>query len=437
MSRLLSSLRVGWMLGIRQLQNSSRWVTGLIVVIMMLTFLSNVVISGILVGLVEGGNRANREQFTGDVFLSELPDESVIENTPSLIATLQRLPFVENFSARYRTSASVEANFQTRRNFNDLPNSVNASIVGIDPESEEILTGLSELVIEGEYLDSDESGYILIGSTLLDRYSAFSDLFEPLRDVYPNDKLRLTITSVNLDGNLDQDALNQAGENVSRKDDFIVKGIVDSKVDEISTRLFVTEKDFRRLTGRTNLFANEIAIDVIPGVSDSEAKSVLVANEFDRYAEVETAQEAIPKFLDDIQTTFGTLGFLIGIIISGVGAITIFIVIYINAIVRRKQIGILKGIGVRRNAIIFSYITQAVVYAIVGVGLALLLVYFVIVPGVEQNPIDFPFSDGIVVADASLVVGRLIIVLVISLLSGLIPAWLIVRKNTLDSILGR
>ena len=68
MQKFLSSLRVGWLLGLRQIQHSNIWVTILIIVIMVLTFLSNVLISGILVGLIEGGNRANRDQYSGDVF---------------------------------------------------------------------------------------------------------------------------------------------------------------------------------------------------------------------------------------------------------------------------------------------------------------------------------------------------------------------------------
>lgn len=437
MNKFLSSLRVGWLLGLRQIQHSSIWVTILIVVIMTLTFLSNVLISGILVGLIEGGNRANRGQYTGDVFISELPDESFIENTPALLATLDRLDAVENYTARYVAGSTVEANYKTRRNFNTLSNSVGTQIAGINPVAEESVTGLSQYLVEGEYLDENQSGYILIGSTLLERYSAFSDQFEPLKDVHPGDRVKISVTgqvSNSFDdpsGSLGQDS------SASRVDEFIVKGIVDSKVGEVSIRAFMTESDFRRFTGRTSLKANEIAINLAPGFSDVEVKEILVKNGFDQYAKIRTAEEAIPKFLDDIKQTFNILGFLIGLIVAAVGAITIFIIIYINAVVRRKQIGILKGIGVRRNAIIFSYVIQALVYAFMGTGIALLLVYFVFVPLVAQNPIDFPFSDGIIAAEAGLVFGRITIVVITSLLAGFLPAWLIARRNTLDSILGR
>jgi putative ABC transport system permease protein len=436
MQKFLSSLRVGWLLGVRQIQHSNIWVTILIIVIMVLTFLSNVLISGILVGLIEGGNQANRGQYTGDVFISELPDESFIENTSEIVTTLERIKEVESYTARYVAGATIEANYKTRRNFNTLPNSVGTQLAGIDPVAEDVVTGLSDAVIEGEYLDENQSGYILIGSTLLERHSAFSDQFEPLRDVFPGDRVKVSVNT-GIVNTVDEGGFFE-GENAgARVDEFIVKGIVDSKVGEVSIRAFMTESDFRRLTGRTSLLASEIAIDVEPGTTDQEFKDILIGNDFEQYAKIRTAAEAIPKFLDDIKQTFNILGFLIGIIVSAVGAITIFIIIYINAVVHRKQIGILKGIGIRRNAIIYSYMIQAIVYAVAGVGIALALTYFVFVPAVAQNPIDFPFSDGIIAADAGLVSGRIIIVAITSLIAGFLPAWLIAKRNTLDSILGR
>ena len=70
MSQFRTSFKVGVFLGYRQLKRASRWTTGLIVFIMTLTFLNLVVVSGILIGLIVGGNIANRNQYTGDVILT-------------------------------------------------------------------------------------------------------------------------------------------------------------------------------------------------------------------------------------------------------------------------------------------------------------------------------------------------------------------------------
>ena len=48
------NLRIGFFLAIRQIKRASLWTTGLIVFVMVLTFLNLVVLSGILVGIVQG-----------------------------------------------------------------------------------------------------------------------------------------------------------------------------------------------------------------------------------------------------------------------------------------------------------------------------------------------------------------------------------------------
>ena len=53
------------------------------------------------------------------------------------------------------------------------------------------------------------------------------------------------------------------------------------------------------------------------------------------------------------------------------------------------------------------------------------------------HPIDFPFSDGILVAPISGTIFRISLLMITTIIAGFIPARLVVRKNTLDSILGR
>lgn len=403
---------------------------------MILTFLSNLLISGILIGIIEGGMNANAEQYTSDVFIESLADEEFIERTNMIVQTLSRLPSIEEFSPRYVAGGTVEANYQTRRNFNNLPNTVGTSIVGIDARREDAVTHLADYLVEGEYLESGESGYVLMGATLLEQYSAFSDQFEPLTNVHPGTRVKISINS-GTQNSFDRTGVSDSGSSGERVEEFVVKGIIDTKVGEVSTRVFMNEPDFRRLTGRTNQYASEIAVMRATDVTDEIVQEQLVRNRLDAYAKIQTAEEAIPQFLDDIKQTFTTLGFLVGLIVSAVGAITIFIVIYINALVRRKQIGILKAVGITKKAIIISYIIQAFFYAGLGVCIALVCFYGFFVPLVDRYPIDFPFSDGIIASDLGLITPRLIIVIVATFFAGLVPSWLITRQNTLNSILGR
>ena len=71
-----------------------------------------------------------------------------------------------------------------------------------------------------------------------------------------------------------------------------------------------------------------------------------------------------------IRFGFSAVKNLSGNAISSIGlvvaAVTLFIVIFINAITRRRYIGILKGIGIDERSIEISYVLQSIFYATVG-----------------------------------------------------------------------
>lgn len=418
MSKLSTSFKVGMFLGIRQLKRANRWTTALIVFIMTLTFLNLVVVSGILIGLIVGGNNANREQYTGDVIMTTLSGKNNIEKTQDIIATLRANSNVANYTDRYLQGATVEANYKTRHDFNAVADTVGTQFAGIDVAREESFSHISKYVTEGSFLEPGQSGYVVLGSNLLRRFSSsFGDGFDSLDGTYPGDTVKITVNG--------------------KTQEFIVKGIVKSKVGEVSFRAYVNMLDFQRLADRTDLNANEIAVFGTDSVTDDALKQSLVRAGFDRYAKIQTADEAIPQFLTDIKTAFALLGNMIGAIGIVVASITIFIVIFINAVTRRKFIGILKGIGVAPQAIQFSYMLQSLFYAISGSLLGTIILYGLLVPAFAKHPLNFPFSDGILVAEPAGTLIRFVILLIVTLIAGFIPARMIVRKNTLDSILGR
>jgi len=419
-NKWMNVLRVGWFLALRQIKGSSRATTVLIVFIMMLTFLNLVVVSGILIGLIEGGNRANKEQYTGDVIITTLSGEEDIAHSHEIENTIRNMSDISDLSVRYLAPVQIEANYRTRRDFDVLPDTAGTQIVGISLADEDSLSGLSKFVVEGQFLDESESGYILIGANLLYRYSAgFGDFFASLEGVYPGDEVKVTV-----------------GENTKT---FIVKGIMDTKVDQVSLRAFVTKADFWRLVDRTGLNANEFAMKIAPNskITADEVKSNLVKAGFADDGKIQTDTEAIPDFLNQIRIAFGLLGNVIGMVGIVVASITIFIVIFINAVTRRKYIGIMKGIGISERAIEISYIFQSIFYASVGGLIGVFVVYAMLVPFFYAHPLDFPFSDGILVAPIADTMLKFFLLLFVTIIAGYIPARQIVKKNTLDSILGR
>lgn len=418
-------MRVGWFLALRQIRRSNKGTTGLIIFIMILTFLNLVVVSGLLVGLISGSFKQFRESYSGEVIITTSPGKAYIENSPALLDFLQSHPRVQAFSPRYSASVQVLGTLNDLPEKNERANRVGARLTGIDPEKEEILTGFSRFIKYGQGLEQGEEGYILIGANLIRKYSSFADANIPgldlLKDVDVGSRVRVTITRAN-------------GEIASK--DFLVKGIVKSKVDEISTRMFITDIELRRMFPVNQEQVQEIAIK-----TDYQRSPELVAEIKDfmgnNSARIQTTDEAVPSFLRDVETTMAVLGNALSSIALVVASITIFIVIFINAVTKRKFIGIMKGIGISPKAIQLSYIMQALFYGIVGSIIGLFLTFGILEPYFIANPINFPFSDGILAVTTTGAIARVSILIVVTFIAGFLPAKLIVRKNTLDSILGR
>ncbi len=415
------TIRVGFLLGVRQVRHASIWTTGLIIFVMMLTFLNLVVVSGILVGIIEGSVKAYSDQYTGDVFLTTKVGEDDIEGSRSIIATLDTLPGISGYTARYTEAVTLEANYRERRDPNALRDMVRTTVAGINPEIEDSVTNLSEKIIEGEYISSDDTNYVMLGSMNLEQYSPLGQGdeygFPTLSNVGIGSRIRLTVG----------DATKE----------YVVKGIVDTKVDQVSMRVFLPESEFIRLAKRTNLNVNEIAVRADDVARAPGVKQALLDNGVDGSAVVRLSREGLPQFLIDMIETMTMLGNAISSISLVVSSITIFIVVFVNAITRRKYIGILKGIGIRAGAIELSYVFQSLLYVLVGSAVALALIYAALVPLFNAYPIDFPFSDGILVAPLSSTTFKLVILILSTIIAGYIPAWMIIKKNTLDSILGR
>lgn len=412
------NLRIGFFLAKRQIKRSNPWTTVLIIFVMFFTFLNLVVVSGILVGLIQGAIDGVRAHYTSDVIISNLNDKTYIENSPEVLGIVQSLSQIEAMSARYIDAGTIEANYKTRSNEKEKRNTAVASITGIDPAAEDSVTNLSKFIVEGEYLSPSDYDQVLLGAYLVKKYLPIdSPGFTALNDIAPGTKIRLKVHGV--------------------EREVAVKGIIKAKVDELSMRVFMVDSQLRSMIGRSDYNVSEISIKLKPGIDPALVRDILKQNGVGRVAKVQTYADAQPKFIKDMVDTFALLGNMLSSIGLVVASITIFIVIFINAITRRKFIGILKGIGINEGAIEISYILQSFFYALCGSVIGIVALYAFLEPWMAAHPIDFPFSDGILVAPLSGTMMRVALLMATTIIAGFIPARLVVRKNTLDSILGR
>jgi len=415
---MFTSIKVGFYLAIKDIIRASKLTTLLIVFIMTLTFLNLTVGRGILVGLPKGATNVYDERYSGDLIISKLRSDSYIINNYPLENFYSKLPEVKFLTKRYLHSATLTSNYEDRVKDYEVYDSASAILTGINPVDENNVTGLSNYIVEGTYLDPKDREGILVGASLLFRYSPLDSPSEStIKNLNIGDKVKITVNNVD--------------------NYYFVRGVIKSKVSEVDRRIFINLPEYKIVSGEKEFKPEEISFKFDSSVNPIEVKNKFYAEGLQKYAKIQTAVESQPKFLNDIGLTFDILGNILGGIGIVVASVTVFIVIFVNAITRRKFIGILKAIGVSSTSIEISYILQAVFYAFFGSLIGMLILYGFFEPFFAKNPINFPFADGILYAPFSDSLFRFLVLIISSVISGFIPARIVVSQKTLDAILGR
>ena len=414
-----SSLQVGFFLAVRDIKRSNRWTTFLIITVMTLTFFNMLFVGSILVGLASGLIGSFRDDYSSDIFITPSVKKTTIQDTDAIMTVVKSLPTLQSFSKRYTADTTVEYGYRNKTRASDKPESVGAVLVGIDPQAEDSVINIASHMKEGTYLDPGDVDSVLIGKDLLSRYvKEFQTISKKLKSVAVGSRVRLTVGD--------------------KQREVTVKGIVGTGNQIADTRVYMVDSAARELLGKSTLEASEIAVKLKLGASDSEAKKYIIANlPPNNQVVVQKADEAVPGGSIDVRDTFALLGDMIGTVAVIVSSITIFIVIFVNAITRRKFIGILKGIGISSKAIEISYVFQAVFYALAGIIIGSVLMMGFLKPYFDIHPLQLPVAEGHLDISVNEMLIKSAILLVAAVVSGFIPARLVTRQNTLDAILGR
>lgn len=412
----MNNLRLGFFLAWRQLWRGNRRSVVLVIFVMVFTFLNLVAVSGILVGLIEGSSVAYRNKYIGDFVVSPLATKKTIPDTESIVNILQNTTEIQAFSVRYANSGTLESNYNNR-DASKRRELASGNILGIKPSQEVLVTGWNKDLLEGEFLEDSDTGKIVVGKNMLARYSQVpQDRERALGNVQIGQRILVTIN-----GNVNE---------------FVLKGVIGGKTDA-SRQAYITHTDMKKLIAGDDVKATSINVRMKKEGDEELLKNILVNNGFDENQKIQTYADAEPSFVKDLKNVFSILGTAIGSIGLVVASITIFIIIYINALTRRKYIGIMKGIGISPASIEISYIMQSVFYGVLGSLVGAIIVYIILIPLFTAYPINFPFSDGIMVAPPASTLNKFLVLMFFTILAGYLPARSIVKQNTLNAILGR
>jgi putative ABC transport system permease protein len=415
--RTWGNLKTAMFLAFKSIFRGNRWSLVLIILVMSFSFVNLVFVSSIISGVMKTMDNQIIDAVFSHVIISPEEDEYYIDQVSDIEQKIEQLSDVAGIAPHLSTTAFIEYKWKEKVAQSDKGESGTWEIVGIEPQKEMQVTTIHECMIEGTYLDENDRDEIILGVEIAGGEDSANPEFLTLGNVQVGDKVRLTFPN-----------------GVQRE--YTVKGIFFAqemmRADQLA---FITNKEMVSALGRTTHSdkASQILVRAEEGVNETalinELKSLGINGEIRSWQEYGAAMRGGVS-------TFDIIGGLIGGVGLIVAAAVMFIVIYINALNKKRQIGILRAIGIPQNSTIISYLFQALFYVFVGIIVGWIIVQFGLQPYFLFRPLDTPFGAVSLYIELSTIIGSVTGLIIAAILSGLIPVLIIMRESIIKTIWG-
>jgi putative ABC transport system permease protein len=416
MGELMGNLRLAFFLAYKSILKGNRWTLALVILVMSLSFANLVLVPSILAGVTIAIDQEQIYTLYGNIVIDPLPKDYYLRDLSRIENQIDQIPGIAGVAPHLNSTAFFEYKWQQNVSPGDKGISGNWNVVGIEPEEESNVTTISDSLIAGDYLAPGDRDKIVLGVEIAGGSQADNQPFLTLEGVGVGDKVRLTYSN-----------------GVRRE--YTVKGIFKARQISVNSQAYVTFKEMASVLGpaEVNDSASQILIRTGPG---SDAGQIL--------AELKTlgingqirSWEDYGGIMGGVVSSFNAIASLIGAIGLIVAAVVMFIVIYINAIHRKRQIGILRAIGINRNVVLASYLLQALLYSVLGIILGGLIFGYVIKPYFDLHPIDLPVGLVSLSISSSTVLVAIIGLLGSAVMAGIIPILSITRESIIKAIWG-
>jgi len=405
-------LKVAFFLGYKSIVNGHKGTIVLMIFILSLAFVNLVFVASILNGITTTINNQIVNNYVANIVISPQEEprrKDYIVHTKELRQQIENLPGVTATVAHYKMIAT----FAYDKNKDGQFKYGSWEVIGVDPEEEPSVTGILNNIIAGNYLEGLGSGDIVLGSDIAGGYGAVEE-FKSLGGARVGEKVRLNF-----------------GNGATRE--YTVRGISKVRFILIDQTAYITAKEAKSILQLSDDRASQILVKI--DKTGNEDWYIEKIKEIAPNLKVRKWTE-YTSIVGDLTKSFDLIAAMISIIGLAVAAITIFILIYVNAINKRRQIGILKAIGIKENIVIISYILQALFYAISGIVLGLIIMFYFVEPYFIHHPLMFPIGDITLTIKEFQVTQGVFGLLVAAFIAGLIPAWRAARENMLKAIWG-
>jgi putative ABC transport system permease protein len=403
-----SNIKLGFFLAVKTILRGDRGSLGLTVLIMLIVFLNLLFVDAIFKGISMTMDDVKINYQYGEVIIEPEDGDKYIKNANNLMDEIRDFYYVKNLTAHLRTGATLKND-----KYNDGRDvaTMDVAVIGIDPQKENETIDLKDKLIEGRYLQKGDYGKALLGADVAGGYGT---------SVFPND-----LEGVRVGDKIIAEYNDHTG--ISRE--YEIVGIYKTKNFDTDSKMIVTKADLNSVLGTTNE-----ASEIIVRLTDKNLSKIALGD----FAQLKLGQydladwEEKLQFGQTISKSFDMIGMMLRVIGSLVAGLVIFIIIFVDIVNRRKQIGILKAIGIPELAIKYSYVIRGMFYTILGVVFGFLLMRFGVISFFTAHPIDFPMGDMVPVIKKEALRASVWLFVFAGLIGSFIPATREIRKKILE-----
>jgi putative ABC transport system permease protein len=392
-------LKVALFLAWRSLLRGNRSSTIMTVIIIALCFTNMIFLPGLFNGIGQSITSQIVDYEVGNVLVSPRAGDQYITDLDATLSLINSLPGVERATPHYAKGATLK--FRDRI--------LGVGVRAISPSDEKYVSPLYTKMIAGTYLGDGDTGEIIMGKTVAgDASVRQEDEFQPsLGGVRTGDSVTI-----------------EYGNGYTK--DYRVKGIYFTGWSQADSTVYTTMTDMELVEGKALDRADYITVKAKPGYSEKYIKDELQS--YGVAQDVQTTSDLLAKGMGRALQSFAIINLVSLIVSIVITTVVLFIVITIKTINNRKQIGILKAIGVQKEVIMHSYGLQVIILALIGIIIGIIITS-VLGLYMSVHPIVTPeWSATLYLTPLDLLTNSLIL-FGAALVAGYVPAWRVAGED--------
>ncbi len=401
---MLNDIKVGFLSATSSIKRGNKKTLAFIIFVLALIFM-NLVFLPSMIGGISGMMTGFMQYPYGDIVIEPSGDNAYINNADNVLQKIRAVPDVTFATKRLDAGASIQYKQRV----------VGSSIIGILPSEEYGISNYPYIISEGEFLGDLSRDEIIIGAMLVEGYFG-SEIYDNLGGVRVGSFVDVTYSN-----------------GVQRT--YKVKGIMEGTFELVDLNALVHYKEIKDVFGIDDGKATSVVVRVKNIDDAAKIKEKIISAGVKE--PVFTRDEKSDAILRQAMQSIGMIDVVSKFVSLIVGAALILIIIYINVLNRKREIGILKAIGISPRSIVMSYAFISVFYVSIGI-LAGLVLYFVLMFYFTVKPVTFYDTITIIPAiQVGLIIQSIFTMLVMSVIAGILPAWRVSKESILKAIWGR